>query len=69
MTDRDDELADLRNTLRELELYRKDDQRKLRLANTQLRKWATAIVKAGVERFPDKEIVAEAEAVLKELQP
>ena len=27
-----------------------------------------AIVKAGIERFPDKEIVAEAEAVLKEIQ-
>ena len=75
MTDRDDELADLRNRLqdsenafRELVLYRKYDQRKLGLANGKLRKWAMAIVKAGIERFPDKEIVAEAEAVIKEVQ-
>lgn len=75
MTDRDDELAHLRdrlqiseNTFRELVLYRKEDQRKLGLADTQLRKWAMAIVKAGIERFPDPEIVAEAEAHLKEFQ-
>jgi hypothetical protein len=73
MTDRDDELADLRNRLqdsenafRELVLYRKDDQRKLGLANTQLRRWAMAIVEVG-KRFPDKEVFAEAEAILKDL--
>jgi hypothetical protein len=69
MTKRDNELIELRQQLDNLRhrlACLQDAGSKWTEAQKQLRRWAMAIVEVG-KRFPDKEVFAEAEAILKDL--
>ncbi len=65
MTKRDDELIELRQELGKCR-HRLARLRTIPNLQKQLWRWAMAIVEVG-KRFPDKEVFAEAEAILKDL--